>query len=110
MTVALRLASVGGVWLLSFLVVLLNVAVAVLFVVRQARMPAVAGLVAAGVATSVVWVARRSQADGRTGGPPALPDGRCRSCGAAGRRCTRPGHRRWGSPRASAFERGGGRG
>ncbi|CAM5630148.1 apolipoprotein N-acyltransferase [Streptomyces hirsutus] len=66
-TVALRLASVGGVWLLSFLVVLLNVAVAVLFVVRQARMPAVAGLVAAGVATSVVWVAAPvAQADGRT--------------------------------------------
>ncbi|MGW1900798.1 apolipoprotein N-acyltransferase [Streptomyces hirsutus] len=66
-TAALRLASVGGVWLLSFLVVLLNVAVAVLFVVRRARVPAVAGLVAVGVATSVAWVgAPVAQADGRT--------------------------------------------
>ncbi|WP_326751553.1 apolipoprotein N-acyltransferase [Streptomyces hirsutus] len=64
---ALRLASVGGVWLLSFLVVLLNVAVAVLFVVRQARMPAVAGLVAVGVVTSVAWVgAPVARVDGRT--------------------------------------------
>lgn len=63
---ALRLASVGGVWLLSFLVVLLNVAVAVLLVVRRARVPAVAGLVAAGVVTSGAWVgAPVAQADGR---------------------------------------------
>ncbi|MHC3452685.1 apolipoprotein N-acyltransferase [Streptomyces prasinus] len=66
-TAALRLASVGGMWLLSFLIVLLNVAVAVLLLIRRARMPAVAGLVAAGVVTSVAWVgAPVAQADGRT--------------------------------------------
>ncbi|MEU3368121.1 apolipoprotein N-acyltransferase [Streptomyces pseudogriseolus] len=43
---ALRLASVGGVWLPSFLVVALNVAVAVLVAMRRVRVPAVAGLVA----------------------------------------------------------------
>lgn len=53
---ALRLASVGGVWLLSFLVVAVNVAVAVLVAVRRARVPAVAGLVATAAATSAVWV------------------------------------------------------
>ncbi|GGL88211.1 apolipoprotein N-acyltransferase [Streptomyces fumigatiscleroticus] len=53
---ALRLASVGGVWLLSFLVVAVNVAVAVLVGVRRARLPAVAGLVATAAATSAVWV------------------------------------------------------
>ena len=37
---ALRLASVGGVWLLSFLVVAVNVAVAVLVVLRESRLPA----------------------------------------------------------------------
>ncbi|MFE9769633.1 apolipoprotein N-acyltransferase [Streptomyces sp. NPDC005808] len=52
---ALRLASVGGVWLLSFLVVTVNVAVAVLVSVRQARIPAVAGLVATAAATSAAW-------------------------------------------------------
>jgi apolipoprotein N-acyltransferase len=53
---ALRLASVGGVWLLSFLVVGVNVAVAVLVSVRAARVTAVTGLVAAAVATSAAWV------------------------------------------------------
>ncbi|MEV5547583.1 apolipoprotein N-acyltransferase [Streptomyces sp. NPDC052309] len=53
---ALRLASVGGVWLLSFLVVAVNVAVAVLIAVRRARVPAVAGLVATAAATSAAWV------------------------------------------------------
>ncbi|WP_030865284.1 apolipoprotein N-acyltransferase [Streptomyces sp. NRRL S-37] len=53
---ALRLASVGGVWLLSFLVVVLNVAVAVLVAVRRARVPALAGLVAAAAAASAAWV------------------------------------------------------
>ncbi|MCX4573571.1 apolipoprotein N-acyltransferase [Streptomyces sp. NBC_01571] len=59
-TPALRLASVGGVWLLSFLVVAVNVAVAVLTAVRRSRMPAVAtavtGLVATAAATSAAWV------------------------------------------------------
>ncbi|MBT3153931.1 apolipoprotein N-acyltransferase [Streptomyces sp. CHD11] len=53
---ALRLASVGGVWLASLLVVAVNVVVALLVAVRQARVPAVAGLVAIAAATSAVWV------------------------------------------------------
>ncbi|WP_369167605.1 apolipoprotein N-acyltransferase [Streptomyces sp. R28] len=53
---ALRLASVGGVWLISFLVVAVNVAVAVLVAVRRCRVPAVAGLLATAVATSAAWV------------------------------------------------------
>ncbi|AWW40760.1 apolipoprotein N-acyltransferase [Streptomyces cadmiisoli] len=52
---ALRLASLGGVWLLSFLLVLVNVAVAVLVAVREARVPAVAGLVATAAAGSAAW-------------------------------------------------------
>jgi len=63
---ALRLASVGGVWLLSFLVVAVNVAVAVLVSVRESRMPAVAGLVATAAATSAAWVwSPRPEVDGR---------------------------------------------
>ncbi|MEU3900884.1 apolipoprotein N-acyltransferase [Streptomyces sp. NPDC045251] len=53
---ALRLASVGGVWLLSFLVVAVNVAVTVLVAVRRARVPALAGLLATAAATSAAWV------------------------------------------------------
>ncbi|MET9773089.1 apolipoprotein N-acyltransferase [Streptomyces sp. NPDC006367] len=53
---ALRLASVGGVWLLSFLVVAVNAAVALLVAVRRARVAAVAGLVAAAAAVSAAWV------------------------------------------------------
>ncbi|MER6223514.1 apolipoprotein N-acyltransferase [Streptomyces sp900105755] len=55
-TPALRLASVGGVWLLSFLVVAVNVAVTVLVSVREARVSAVASLVATAAATSAAWV------------------------------------------------------
>ncbi len=63
---ALRLASVGGVWLLSWLVVLVNVAVAVLVAVRRARVPAVAGLVATAAAGSAAWVAApRPAVDGQ---------------------------------------------
>ncbi|MFE1251142.1 apolipoprotein N-acyltransferase [Streptomyces sp. NPDC058735] len=63
---ALRLASVGGVWLLSFLVVALNVAVAVLIALPQARMPAMIGLLATAVATSAAWtLAPRPAVDGR---------------------------------------------
>lgn len=63
---ALRLASVGGVWLLSFLVVAVNVAVAVLVAVRRTRMPAVAGLVATAAATSAAWVwSPRPDVDGQ---------------------------------------------
>ncbi|GGT02412.1 apolipoprotein N-acyltransferase [Streptomyces cinerochromogenes] len=52
---ALRLASVGGVWLLSFLVVAVNVAAAVLLAVRASRLPAVASLVATAAAASAAW-------------------------------------------------------
>ncbi|MER6068348.1 apolipoprotein N-acyltransferase [Streptomyces sp. NPDC001817] len=63
---ALRLASVGGVWLLSFLIVAVNVAAAVLTFVREARVPAVASLVATAAATSAVWAwAPRPEVDGR---------------------------------------------
>ncbi|MFE3634473.1 apolipoprotein N-acyltransferase [Streptomyces sp. NPDC059168] len=62
---ALRLASVGGVWLLSFLVVAVNVAVAVLVSVRASRIPAVASLVATAAATSAAWAwAPRPDVDG----------------------------------------------
>ncbi|MEU9288225.1 apolipoprotein N-acyltransferase [Streptomyces sp. NPDC048275] len=63
---ALRLASVGGVWLLSFLVVTVNVAVAVLVSVRQSRIPALAGLVAAAATTSAAWMwSPRPDVEGR---------------------------------------------
>ncbi|MFJ9153047.1 apolipoprotein N-acyltransferase [Streptomyces sp. NPDC102270] len=53
---ALRLASVGGVWLISFLLVAVNVAVAVLVTVRASRIPAVAGLVTAAAVASAAWM------------------------------------------------------
>ncbi|MEU0455351.1 apolipoprotein N-acyltransferase [Streptomyces sp. NPDC006129] len=63
---ALRLASVGGVWLISFLLVALNVAVAVLVAVRRARVTAVTGLVATAVATCAAWAfAPRPAVDGQ---------------------------------------------
>lgn len=63
---ALRLASVGGVWLLSFLVVTVNVALALLVSVRASRLPALAGLVATAAATSAAWFWSPSPAlDGR---------------------------------------------
>ncbi|MDQ0989639.1 apolipoprotein N-acyltransferase [Streptomyces sp. V3I7] len=63
---ALRLASVGGVWLLSFLVVAVNVAVAGLVAVPEARVPAVASLAATAAATSAAWVwSPRPDVDGR---------------------------------------------
>ncbi|WP_053914102.1 apolipoprotein N-acyltransferase [Streptomyces sp. TP-A0875] len=52
---ALRLASVGGVWLLSSLVVAVNTAVAVLIAHRRARVAALTGLVATGAATASAW-------------------------------------------------------
>jgi apolipoprotein N-acyltransferase len=64
---ALRLASVGGVWLLSFLVVAVNVAFAVLISVPASRVPAVAGLVATAATASAAWAwAPRPDVDGRT--------------------------------------------
>ncbi|MGX1268601.1 apolipoprotein N-acyltransferase [Streptomyces phaeoluteigriseus] len=63
---ALRLASVGGVWLLSFLVVAVNVALALLMAVPAHRVPALAGLVATAAATSAAWVwSPRPDADGQ---------------------------------------------
>ena len=64
---ALRLASVGGVWLLSFLVVAVNAAFAVLLVIRESRLPALAGLVVTAAAASSAWVwSPRPDTDGRT--------------------------------------------
>ncbi|MEU6477125.1 apolipoprotein N-acyltransferase [Streptomyces sp. NPDC047017] len=63
---ALRLASVGGVWLLSFLVVAVNVALALLVAVRAARVPALAGLLATAAVGSAAWIwAPRPALDGR---------------------------------------------
>ncbi|WP_405964900.1 apolipoprotein N-acyltransferase [Streptomyces sp. NBC_00723] len=64
---ALRLASVGGVWLLSFLVVAVNVSAAVLVSVPASRAPAVAGLVATAATASAAWMwAPRPDTDGQT--------------------------------------------
>ncbi|MFJ6655574.1 apolipoprotein N-acyltransferase [Streptomyces sp. NPDC091377] len=63
---ALRLASVGGIWLLSFLLVAVNVAVAALIAVRASRVPAVAGLVVTAAVTSAAWAwAPRPEVDER---------------------------------------------
>ncbi|OKK17782.1 acyltransferase [Streptomyces sp. CB00455] len=53
---ALRLASAGGVWLVSLLVVTVNCAVVVLVAVPGARVPAVAGMAGCAVLTGVVWL------------------------------------------------------
>ncbi|MFE7776974.1 apolipoprotein N-acyltransferase [Streptomyces sp. NPDC057445] len=53
---ALRLASVGGVWLVSLLVAAVNTAVTVLLAVPSARVPAVAALCVCAVAAGSVWV------------------------------------------------------
>ncbi|MEV6651774.1 apolipoprotein N-acyltransferase [Streptomyces sp. NPDC051219] len=55
-TPALRAASVGGVWLVSLLVVAVNTAVAVLVAVESARTAAVAGIVVCAVAVGAVAV------------------------------------------------------
>ncbi|QKV91264.1 apolipoprotein N-acyltransferase [Streptomyces sp. NA02950] len=52
---ALRLASVGGVWLIGYLLVLVNVALTVLIAVERARAVAVAGITACGMAAGAVW-------------------------------------------------------
>ncbi|MEU1803366.1 apolipoprotein N-acyltransferase [Streptomyces sp. NPDC019937] len=52
---ALRMASVGGVWLVGFLLVLVNVAVTALIALPRARIVAVAGLTACGAAGAAVW-------------------------------------------------------
>ncbi|MFD9411848.1 apolipoprotein N-acyltransferase [Streptomyces sp. NPDC059989] len=53
---ALRLASVGGVWLVSLLVVAVNCAVVLLITVPRARVPALAGMTGCAVLTGVVWL------------------------------------------------------
>ncbi|WP_329396911.1 apolipoprotein N-acyltransferase [Streptomyces melanogenes] len=63
---ALRLASVGGVWLVSLFVVAANVAVTVLLVSRPARTPVVAAVLAGAVAAGAVWAwAPRPERAGR---------------------------------------------
>ncbi|MEU6663917.1 apolipoprotein N-acyltransferase [Streptomyces sp. NPDC046821] len=63
---ALRVASVGGVWLLSLLVVAVNTAVTILLVARRARMAAVVGLVVTAMVTTAAWAwAPRPTATGR---------------------------------------------
>jgi apolipoprotein N-acyltransferase len=63
---ALRLASIGGVWLVSFLVVAVNTAVAAVIAVPSCRSAAGAVLAAAAVGTSAVWV--WAPVPSRTGG------------------------------------------
>jgi apolipoprotein N-acyltransferase len=53
---ALRLASVGGVWLVSFLLVLVNTAVVALLAVPAVRRPAGTALATAGVLAGAVWM------------------------------------------------------
>ncbi|MFH9426544.1 apolipoprotein N-acyltransferase [Streptomyces sp. NPDC017529] len=53
---ALRLASIGGVWLLSLLVVAANTALAVLVVLPRARVPAVAGLLVCALGGAAAWL------------------------------------------------------
>lgn len=53
---ALRLASVGGVWLVSLLVVAVNTALTILVTVSTARTVVVAGLAACAVGVSCAWV------------------------------------------------------
>jgi apolipoprotein N-acyltransferase len=63
---ALRLASLGGVWLISFLVVAVNAALTLLVSARAARLPALAALLAAAAAASAAWVwAPHPEVDGR---------------------------------------------
>jgi apolipoprotein N-acyltransferase len=53
---ALRLASIGGVWLVSALVVLVNTALTALVAVPAVRRPAATALATAGVLTGMVWL------------------------------------------------------
>lgn len=53
---ALRLASIGGVWLLSLVIVAVNTALAVLVALPRARVPAVAGLLACAVGGGAAWL------------------------------------------------------
>ncbi|MEU9012519.1 apolipoprotein N-acyltransferase [Streptomyces sp. NPDC048479] len=55
-TPALRLASVGGVWLVSLLVLAVNTAFTVLVAVPKARTAAVGGCVVCALTTTAVWM------------------------------------------------------
>jgi apolipoprotein N-acyltransferase len=64
---ALRLASVGGVWLVGFLVVAVNTALVALLTVSKARVGAVVALVSVAVVAGAVWLwAPRPESAGRT--------------------------------------------
>ncbi|MGY5127578.1 apolipoprotein N-acyltransferase [Streptomyces nigrescens] len=52
---ALRLASIGGVWLISLLIVAVNTALAELIARPAARLPAVAGLLVCALAVTAAW-------------------------------------------------------
>lgn len=52
---ALRLASFGGVWLVSLLIVAVNTALAELIACPAARLPAVAGLLVCALAVTAAW-------------------------------------------------------
>ncbi|MFJ8675189.1 apolipoprotein N-acyltransferase [Streptomyces sp. NPDC093589] len=52
---ALRLASIGGVWLLTLLIVAVNTALAQLIARPPVRLPAVAGLLVCALAGTVAW-------------------------------------------------------
>ncbi|MEU2395211.1 apolipoprotein N-acyltransferase [Streptomyces sp. NPDC007369] len=52
----LRLASVGGVWLVSLMVVAVNCAVVLLIAVPRARVPAAAAVAGCAVLTGAVWL------------------------------------------------------
>ncbi|MFI1285909.1 apolipoprotein N-acyltransferase [Streptomyces sp. NPDC020858] len=94
---ALRLASVGGVWLVSLLVVAVNCALVLLIAVPRARIPALAGLTGCAVLTGAVWVwAARPEPSGglrvavvQPGPVAGGPDSAERRF-AAGERLTRP--------------------
>ncbi|WP_405829174.1 MULTISPECIES: apolipoprotein N-acyltransferase [unclassified Streptomyces] len=94
---ALRLASVGGVWLVSLLVVAVNCGVVLLLAVPGARIPAVAGITGCAVLTAAVWVwaagptesGRLRVAVVQPGPVPDGPDSAERRF-AAGERLTRP--------------------
>ncbi|MEU5150808.1 apolipoprotein N-acyltransferase [Streptomyces yangpuensis] len=94
---ALRLASVGGVWLISLLVVAVNCAGVLLVAVPGARVPAVAGLTGCALLTGAVWVWAGRPAE--SGGlrvavvqPGPVPDGpdSVERRFTAGERLTRP--------------------
>ncbi|MGW7435537.1 apolipoprotein N-acyltransferase [Streptomyces sp. NPDC054849] len=94
---ALRLASVGGVWLVSLLVAAVNCALVLLIAVPRARFPAVAGLTGCAVLTGAVWVwAARPEASGGLRvavvqpGPVADGPDSAERRFAAGERLTRP--------------------